>query len=132
MSVEAGYTLWPASLILLSAKGRVVFDMASWITAIQSQSHEIFWRRARVPQIGFILEPKATIIAGISEDYAPCRTLCAQFVGTSPDQSASNATALQVRPDRYRPQPEPIAIFVVDRDRRKCDVPDDLISIRGN
>jgi len=106
--------------------------MAYWITAAKSQSHEIFWPPARIPQIGIILEPKATIIAGISEEYAPCRTLCAQFVETSPDQGTSNATALQVGPDRYRPQPEPSVIFAVNCDWRKCDVTDDLISIRGN
>jgi len=117
---------------LLSTKGRVVFDLAYWIATPKSQSHEIFWRPARIAQIGIILEPKATIIVGISEEYAPCGTFCAQFVETSPDQGASNATALQVGPDRYRPQPEPFVIFAVKCDWRKGDVTDDLISIRGN
>lgn len=119
-------------LHLLNAKSLVVFNVAYWITTAKSQSHEILWRRSPVSQIGIILEPKAPIIAGISEEYAPSRTLCAQFVETVPDQGASNATPLEVRPDRYRPQPEPSVIFAVDRDRGKCDVTDDLISIRGH
>lgn len=101
---------------LLSAKRCVVFNLACWITAIKSQSHEIFWWCPRVSQIGIILESEAPVIAGISEEYAPGRTLRAQFVETLPNQGASNATALPVGPDRYRSQPEPSVIFAIDRD----------------